>query len=183
MSQPCLIKRGLAVILSHHTEQPGQQEQMIVDNLHIRVGSLQDTEVNRLLNGIANLKRIRICTKQEDYQMKHLLYVLPVVAMTTGVAYAQSRPGLPMADVASDLGLSETDLASCLEDHMPPRPTGDRSSTDHGGDRKGAARPSSQDDHEPDPELISCLQQHNSSITESMLDDVMQKYRPERPDR
>lgn len=112
--------------------------------------------------------------------MKHLLYVLPVLAMTSGIAYAQSRPTLPVADIASELGVAEADLTDCLAANMPAQPPIDRPAD---GAEKSGSRPAPQAERSPAPEMISCLQAHNSEITADMLDDVMQKYRPERPAR
>ncbi|PZX11165.1 hypothetical protein [Celeribacter halophilus] len=104
--------------------------------------------------------------------MKHLIYALPLIALTTGAAFAQNGPRLPMNEIASEIGVSEAQLKQCFKDNAPSRE-----------EMKAAKESGKRPDGErgPNPELISCLQEHNPEITAESFKAVMKEHRPERP--
>lgn len=104
--------------------------------------------------------------------MKHLIYALPLIALTTGAAFAQNGPRLPMDEIASEIGVSEAQLKQCFKDNAPSRE--EMKAAKESGKRPDEGRG-------PSPELISCLQEHNPQITAESFQAVMKEHRPERP--
>ncbi|MEG3661397.1 hypothetical protein [Celeribacter halophilus] len=104
--------------------------------------------------------------------MKHLIYALPLIALTTGAAFAQNGPRLPMDEIASEIGVSEAQLKQCFKDNAPSRE--EMKAAKEAGKRPDEGRG-------PSPELISCLQEHNPQITAESFQAVMKEHRPERP--
>lgn len=110
--------------------------------------------------------------------MKHLLFALPLFALSAGMAFAQGGPKMPTAEIASDLGVSEAQLNSCFEANRPEP-----------GERKAPpAKPASGDaGQRPSegqgmpPEMLSCLQKANASLTAEKVESVMKEHRPEPP--
>ncbi|OEJ69196.1 hypothetical protein [Magnetovibrio blakemorei] len=91
------------------------------------------------------------------------LLVFLAVAVFGTLSFADADPNRPTDRVAVDLGVSEAQFKGCfLPVHPEPNkyPTGVQQ-------RQNKAI------------LLPCLQQANPSITNDMLDRVMDKYRPE----
>lgn len=101
--------------------------------------------------------------------MKTLTYA--IIALAGGVSLATvalSQSGQRPTDlIAADLNVSEASFVQCFEDVRPAKnknPSGERQ-------RMNKAV------------LLPCLQAENPEITNRMLDDVMDRYRPEGPMR
>ncbi|OUS30434.1 hypothetical protein A9R01_12340 ['Osedax' symbiont bacterium Rs2_46_30_T18] len=76
----------------------------------------------------------------------------------------KNDPKRPVGKISQDLNISTDQFVSCFS-HVNPTPGGDRPES---GERVHANK----------KVLLSCLQQHNSNITNDSLDRVMDKYRP-----
>ena len=76
----------------------------------------------------------------------------------------KNDPKRPVGKISRDLNISADQFVGCFS-HVNPTPGGDRPES---GERVHANKKI----------LLSCLQKHNSSITNDSLDRVMDKYRP-----
>jgi len=89
----------------------------------------------------------------------------------TAPAYSQAQslqrndPNRPTARIAADLGVTQEQFVACFWDVNP--------ATDHA--------PSGATQRANKAVLLPCLQQANPAITNTMLDGVMDSYRPEGP--
>lgn len=85
----------------------------------------------------------------------------------TSVSAATMKPNdsnRPVAAISADLGITSEQFVACFAD-VNPAPKGTKAS--------GGREKMNKDI------LLPCLQEANSSITNSKLDAVMDKYRPE----
>ncbi|EPJ54443.1 MAG: hypothetical protein OFPI_06900 [Osedax symbiont Rs2] len=76
----------------------------------------------------------------------------------------KNDPKRPVGKISRDLNISADQFVGCFS-HVNPTPGGDR--------------PESRERVQANKKvLLSCLQQHNSNISNDSLDRVMDKYRP-----
>lgn len=89
-----------------------------------------------------------------------------LIAATAVSAATMKRndPNRPVAAISADLGITSAQFVACFSD-VNPAPQGTKASD---------AREKMNKDI-----LLPCLQEANSSISNSKLDAVMDKYRPE----
>ncbi|PTQ75198.1 hypothetical protein [Celeribacter persicus] len=107
--------------------------------------------------------------------MKHLLTALPLIALTAGMAFAQAGPAspqIPTAEIAKDLGVTETQLTSCFGANRPQP-----------GERKAPPKEATSGQRPEDrglpTEILSCLQKANPKLTTERVQSVMQAHRPQ----
>ena len=97
----------------------------------------------------------------------HPSLLISCVFVTSAMAspsVLKNDPKRPVGKISADLKISADQFVSCFS-HVNPTPGGDRPES---GERVHANK----------KVLLSCLQQHNSHITNDSLDRVMDKYRP-----
>lgn len=87
------------------------------------------------------------------------------LAWTATPVAADQDPNRPTDKISADLGIDETVFIACFE---PVNPDPDKD-PDEARQRDNKAL------------LLSCLQAANPSITNDMLDSVMDRHRPEGP--
>ena len=100
--------------------------------------------------------------------MKLSFLSIPLIIVAT-TASAQERgtpPKMPIAEIASQLNVSEDEAQNCL------MPKGDQ---EKGGALRG---PKGAPSAEQQAALLSCLQTTNSGLTAEKLNSVMQSYGP-----
>ena len=71
-------------------------------------------------------------------------------------------PKLPAKEISSGLGISQKEFIECFKNVRPAQ----------------GANPNTAKVHSNKKALLSCLQKSNSTITNEMLDEVMDQYRP-----
>lgn len=84
---------------------------------------------------------------------------------TAQAAKLRNDPNRPTDKISADLGVTEDQFIACFW-NVNPEENG---------------RPSGAKQRENKAILLPCLQEANASITNSKLDSVMDKYRPEGP--
>ncbi|WP_027834466.1 hypothetical protein [Maritalea myrionectae] len=107
---------------------------------------------------------------QKSINVKKLVATTLCVAALTSPAFAagpgmlDNDPKRPVAAIAADLNITADQFVACFND-VNPAPKG----TNPTGAREKANKAI----------LLPCLQEANADITNNMLDQVMDKYRPE----
>lgn len=107
---------------------------------------------------------------QKSINVKKLVATTLCVATLTAPAFAagpgmlDNDPKRPVAAIAADLDITADQFVACFND-VNPAPKG----TNPTGAREKANKAI----------LLPCLQEANADITNNMLDQVMDKYRPE----
>lgn len=103
--------------------------------------------------------------------MKFLILALAAttIATTLGASFASAQtlrhdPNRPTDLISRDLGVSEIEFISCFSNVNP--------------EQKGIT-PSGEKQRANKAVLLPCLQNANSAITNDLLDEVMDRYRPE----
>ncbi len=103
---------------------------------------------------------------------KKIKFCLPLIGFLAFVKNASALPEQPellledpkrpTKKISSDLGISQKEFIECFKNVRPAQ-----------GSNPNAAKV-----HANKKILLSCLQKSNSTITNEMLDEVMDKYRP-----
>lgn len=96
-----------------------------------------------------------------------LLVVLPLGVIAQEAREAQRRSDRPADLIAADLGIGEQVFITCFAGVHPD----------------AAHAPSAARQHANKAVLLPCLQAVNGDITNEVLDQVMDRYRPEGPMR
>lgn len=100
--------------------------------------------------------------------MKPNLFRLIPIFLVCGFVWAEqpllkNDPKRPTDKVARDLGITQEQFIACFN-HVHPAPQGERPKSAQVFDNKS--------------KLLSCIQRANPTVTNELLDTVMDRYRP-----
>ncbi len=103
---------------------------------------------------------------------KKIKFCLPLIGFLAFVENASALPEQqellledpkrPTKEISSGLGISQKEFIECFKNVRPAQGSNPKTAKVHSNKKA----------------LLSCLQKSNSAITNEMLDEVMDKYRP-----
>jgi len=106
----------------------------------------------------AMYKKIKFCLPLICF----LAFVKNASALSEKPELLLEDPKRPTKEISSDLGISQKEFIECFKNVRPAQ----------------GSNPNTAKVHSNKKILLSCLQKSNSTITNEMLDEVMDKYRP-----